>query len=304
MGQAEILDTWLDFSRYWRLARFRTLDEQILLWQTAYMENYPELLRKQVKNYEQEGLKWKDVARKIFPSFQNRFRLMRKARNNILRLYENVYLKAVENLGIEFDVIFIVYVGVGCGAGWADLHEGKPAVLLGLENVAEERWHTRRKLEGLMAHEIGHLTHMFWRGEQQLFEEAEGNPLLQLYVEGFAQRCEHIVLGKETWHMAQDREWLSWCKKHKRWLAKEFLNRVKAQAQTREFFGSWFSIKDKKQTGYFLGHEFIHALEKARDLKEIALLKSENVQKLGIKFLERLAEDSPSFKRQICQILL
>ncbi|MEM3617813.1 MAG: hypothetical protein QXK47_01920 [Candidatus Bathyarchaeia archaeon] len=295
MGKAEILDTWLDFSRYWRVARSKTLDEQILLWQTAYMENYPELLSKQVESHEQEGVDWKDVARKIFPLFQNRFQLMQKARNNILRLYEKVYLKAVKNLRVEFDVTFVVYVGVGCGAGWADVYCGKPAVLLGLENIAEERWHTRRKLEGLMAHEIGHLAHMFWRGEQQILEEAEANPLLQLYVEGFAQRCEHIILGKETWHMAQNRGWLSWCRKHRGWLAKELLKRVEAQAQTKEFFGSWFSIRDKKQTGYFLGHEFIRELEKNMGLKGIALLKGENVRKLGIKFLKRLAKDSPSF---------
>jgi hypothetical protein len=89
--------------------------------------------------------------------------------------------------------------------------------------------------------------------------------------------------------MAKNREWLNWCKKHKHRLAKEFLNRIKRQEQAKEFFGSWFSIRGKKQTGYFLGHEFIRALEKAMCLKEVALLKAEDVRKLGIKFLKALA---------------
>lgn len=160
---------------------------------------------------------------------------------------------------------------------------------MGLENIAEEGWHTKRKLEGLVAHEIGHLAHMCWRRDRRIFEEAEEDPLLQLYVEGFAQRCEHIILGKATWHMAQNRGWLSWCRRHKSWLAKEFLRRVEGRVQAKEFFGSWFSIRGKKQTGYFLGHEFIFALEKTMGLRDIALLKNEDVQKLGVKFLKGLS---------------
>jgi hypothetical protein len=289
IGKAEILDTWLDFCQYWRMAHSKNIDGQIFLWRMAYMGNYPELLSKQIESYERDGLSWTEIAKEIFPLFSSRFPLMQKARNNILRLCKNVYLKAVKNLKLDFDVTFVIYVGVGCGAGWATTYNGKPAVLLGLENIAEERWHTQRKLKGLIAHEVGHLAHMSWRGEQQIFEEAEKDPILQLYTEGFAQRCEHIILEKETWHMAQDREWLYWCKRHKHWLAKEFLNRIERQEQAKEFFGSWFSIQGKKQTGYFLGHEFIRALEKTRGLKETALLKAREVRKLEMKFLKALA---------------
>jgi len=289
MGKAEILDTWLDFSRYWRIAHSKNIDEQILLWQTIYMGNYPELLNKQIENYERERINWTGIAKEIFPLFPSFFPLMQKARNNILHLCGEVYSKAVENLKVDFDVTFVIYVGVGCGAGWATTYNGKSAVLLGLENIAEEKWHTQRKLKGLIAHEVGHLVHMSWRGEQQIFEEAEKDPTSQLYIEGFAQRCEHIILEKETWHMAKNREWLNWCKRHKRLLAKEFLKRIERQEQAKEFFGSWFSIRGKKQTGYFLGHEFIRALEKAMCLKEVALLKAEDVRKLGMKFLKALA---------------
>jgi len=40
------------------------------------------------------------------------------------------------------------------------------------------------------------------------------------------------------------------------------------------FFGSWFEICGKSQTGYFLGHEVIVELENRLSLREIALLDS------------------------------
>jgi hypothetical protein len=117
MRKAEILDTWLDFCRYWRMAHSKNIDKQIFLWRTAYMGNYPELLGKQIESYELDGLNWTEIAKEIFPLFSSRFPLMQKARNNILRLCKNVYLKAVKNLKLDFDVTFVIYVGVGCGAG-------------------------------------------------------------------------------------------------------------------------------------------------------------------------------------------
>jgi len=44
----------------------------------------------------------------------------------------------------------------------------------------------------------------------------------QLYCEGFAQRCEHIILGRDTWHIRGGNygdDWLDWCQEQKSWLA-------------------------------------------------------------------------------------
>ncbi|MEM2117487.1 MAG: hypothetical protein QW386_00520 [Candidatus Bathyarchaeia archaeon] len=288
MEKPELLDTWRGFSDYWSQARSQSIDEQIALWRTLYMKKYPELLSKQLQTYEEDGLDWKEIAKKIFPSFLNRFPLMQKARNNIIRIYKPIYSKAVEALKLHFNITFVVYVSIGCGAGWATTYKEQPAILLGLENIAEEKWHTQQKLEGLISHEIGHRIHMNWRRGWQMFEE-EKDPLFQLYSEGFAQRCEHIILGKETWHLAENEKWLSWCKRHKSWLAKEFLKRIKNQMTAQDFFGSWLNIQGKKQTGYFLGHEFIRALEETRSLRKIALLKAEDIRKLGIGYLNALS---------------
>jgi hypothetical protein len=255
------------------------------------MKKYPQLLDKQVQCYRTENIDWQEIAKKVFPTLPMRVRLMQKARNNILASYKSICAQASQKLGVDFDIVLVVYVGIGCGAGWATRYGGRPAILLGLENIAEEKWHTKNKLRGLVSHEVGHLIHMKWRNEWQTFEEAEQDPLFQLYNEGFAQRCEHLILGKETWHMAQDKDWASWCEQNKGWLAKEFLKRLNtyAPALVNDFFGSWFSIQGKKQTGYFLGHAFICELEKTYSLREIAFLKVDDVRKKALRCLNSIS---------------
>ncbi len=285
-SHCRILDTYNDFLGYWMNARFKDVNRQMELWQTCYMKKYPELLAKQVNNYQEMSVDWQEIAKKIFPQMRIRFELMHKARNNILTVCKPICEKASETLGLDFDIVFVVYVGIGCGAGWATKYNTQPAVLMGLENIAEEKWHKKSKLEGLMSHEVGHLTHMKWRRQWKSFEKAAEEPLFRLYCEGFAQRCEHLILQKETWHMKQDEEWLFWCSQHQEWLAKEFLARLKKGASVDDFFGSWFNIKGKKQTGYYLGHSFIRELEKTRSLREIALFNLNTVRKLGLQYLK------------------
>jgi hypothetical protein len=284
----ELLDTYPDFQAYWEQARSKSVDEQVEMWQSSYMNRHPELFDKQVRTYAEAHMDWRDVARKVFPHLPERLPLMRRARSNILAISGSIYANAAKRLGLKFDLVLVIYVGIGCGAGWATRYNQRPAILLGLENIAEERWHTKNKLKGLLCHEIGHLVHMEWRDEWKTFEDAEEDPLFRLYSEGFAQRCEHLILEKETWHMAPDEEWLSWCQHHKGWLANEFLRRIGKEVSVNDFFGSWFDIQGKSQTGYFLGHAFITDLEKAHGLREIAVFDAEKVRRLARQYLKSI----------------
>jgi hypothetical protein len=101
-----------------------------------------------------------------------------------------------------------------------------------------------------------------------------------------------VILGKETWHMKSSKEWLQWCEEHKGWLASEFLRRLERHASVRDFFGSWFNIQGKKQTGYFLGHAFIRNLEKTHDLKETALLSYKKVNEMCLKYLKSISAEA------------
>jgi hypothetical protein len=285
----KILDTYEDFSDYWTCARFKNVEEQVQLWHDSYMKKYPELFDKQVQNYRIENMDWQEIAKKIFRTLPLRIGYMHRARNNILAAYKLLCTKAALRLKLDFDIILVIHVGIGCGAGWATTYGGQPAILLGLENIAEQKWHTKNKLQGLISHEIGHLAHMRWRNEWENFEKFEEDPLFQLYSEGFAQRCEHIILKKETWHMAQNANWLSWCKQNKSWLAQKFLEKLRKHEPVREFFGSWFNIQGKTQTGYFLGHELVCELGKTYSLRETALLDAENVRKMALHYLNSIS---------------
>jgi hypothetical protein len=256
------------------------LERQIELWHRFYETHYPELLEKQLQDYASQGIDWQKVAtERIFPHLKERMLRMAEAWQGLRKLCGPVYERAVRVLSVDLDVTFVIYVGLGCGAGWATRYQGKPACLFGLETIAELGWHTPKRLEGLIAHELGHLIHEAWRGEGEL-EKLEEDPWFRLYSEGFAQRLEHVILGQESWHQAQDESWLSWCQEHRAELAEAFYERAVTGKSIREFFGSWFEFQGKRQIGYFLGHEFIRWLQRERGLglQEIARLPLEEIR--------------------------
>jgi hypothetical protein len=280
MATCEVVDTFPAYMAYWEKVQDKPIDAQIETWAADYMSQWPELLEKQLDDYAAENEDWRQVAReRVFPFLGDRLPAMKAARENLRKVCASTYSAARKALGFESDIVFVIYVGIGLGAGWATRFQNSPAVLFGLENVAECGWSQSQTLTGLIAHEIGHLVHAHWRAQHG---QAEGDgPWWQLYCEGFAQRCEHVVLGRDSWHMMGEEygeDWLDWCQEQKGWLAAEFLRVVDAGKSIRPFFGSWFEIRGRKQCGYFLGHELVKQLEKSMSLKEIALLDSQDAR--------------------------
>ncbi|MGD1995446.1 MAG: hypothetical protein PVH62_01590 [Anaerolineae bacterium] len=279
MPQCHAIDTFPAFSEFWSQIRGRALDAQIELWAADYMSGWPELLARQQMDYAEQGMDWRSVAKeRIFPFLPERLPDMTRARRGLLISLEPVYRRAQETLGLDFDVLFVIYVGIGCGAGWATTLEGRPAVLFGLENVAARGWTGRETLAALAAHEVGHLLHQQWRRRSSL-TSCEG-AFWQLYEEGFAQRCEHIIMAKDTWHEKEGQDdWLNWCNENISWLAAEFLRFVDRGEPINPFFGSWFDIRGQRQTGYYLGHELVREWEDEIGLKEVALLPCDEVRR-------------------------
>jgi len=274
MPQLQIVDTFMEFQTFWKQVKHRPLHNQIESWASQYMRPWPELRQKQIDCYLEDGDDWREIAQKhVFPNLSSRLPAMRTAHDNLLPLCEPIYGRCQEVLGFNNDCVCVIYVGIGCGAGWATTFAGKPAILFGLENIAEEGWQTPAALARLAAHELGHLVHFDWRAQARL--DNDNDPWWQLYSEGFAQRCEHLIQGKESWHMqtGTNAGWISWCRENQNWLAAEFLRRVDEGLDIRPFFGSWFELRGHKQTGYFLGFELIKALQQQASLHEIALLK-------------------------------
>jgi hypothetical protein len=272
MSNYRLVDTFGEFLAYWDTCSHLPLDDVIDAWYKVYMAGYPVLLRKQQDCYAEDGENWREVARQyVSPHLADRLPAMSVAHHNLTTLSEPVWKLAQAALEIDFPITFVIYVGIGCGAGWATEYQGEPAVLLGLENIAEEGWQDQVILEGLLAHEIGHLTHFHLRKKYGL-PVGDGS-WWQLYSEGFAQRCEQLVCGSDSWHMAsQVGGWLSWCQENQAWLANEFLRRVDSGETIRPFFGSWYQLRGYKQTGYYLGAALLSKLEFDSDFRAAALL--------------------------------
>jgi hypothetical protein len=250
---SELVDTYPAFLTYWAAAEHKPLDEQIESWSTAYISHRPELLAKQIEDFSAQNLDWRQIARdKVFPYLVERLPAMQEAHRDLLKLCAPIYSRAQQALGFDCDAVFVVYVGIGCGAGWVTPFGGSPAILFGLENIAECGWSGPEALTGLIAHEAGHLAHYHWRAQYGL--PIGTGPWWQLYEEGFAQYCESLILGMQVGHQATqgNGDWLAWCQGHKGWLAAEFLKAVDAGQPVTPFFGSWFEIRGTRERGYFL----------------------------------------------------
>ena len=74
------------------------------------------MLQKQLRNYEEVGVDWRKIARKVVQAIPRHLKRMEEARRNILQLFEPTYIRAVQRLGCDFNVTLVIYVGIGCGA--------------------------------------------------------------------------------------------------------------------------------------------------------------------------------------------
>jgi hypothetical protein len=284
----EILDTYDAFEAFWRNAKAFPVRQQLDAWAAQYLAMWPDLLEELTSDYAEQGLDWRRVAaERVFPHLPERLARMAEARDNLREHLQPTLQKVRAVLGFDGEVRFVIYVGIGCGAGHVTTFRGTPAVLFGLENIAELHWSEAETIRGLIAHELGHVAHARWRSTAGL-SDGEG-PWWQLYEEGFAQRCEFLVQG--TWHEASGSstgDWHSWCGDHRAALAREFLSSLGDEERIRRFFGSWFEVWGRIQTGYYLGHEVIAALEAEADLRTIALL--DDVETTCRPILEAIAE--------------
>lgn len=274
-----ILDTFPAFLQYWQTQRQSPLAEQIESWQSDYLLPWPELAEKQKADYAGQDVDWRLIAReRIFPFLDERLSAMHEARTNLLSVLESTCSRAQAKLGMELNVLFVIHVGIGCGAGWATTFNGQPAVLFGLENLAELNWCNQDSLAGLVAHELGHLLHFEWRSQAN---QAEGDGAWwQLYEEGFAQRCETLVMGQDSWHMTCSQlGWRRWCAANLQALASGYMESAERHKPVRDYFGSWFEIQGWRQTGYYLGHEVLRFWERENSLQSLAVMPADAVDR-------------------------
>lgn len=170
----------------------------------------------------------------------------------------------------EPDINVILYLGLCNGAGWATTLDGKNTVLLGIEKIIELDWGDETNMRALILHEIGHLWHKL-NGNLYIWDFTKRRKAIQqLYQEGVAMVCEHILCGDDDFYHQDKDNWLDWCKENENDIKREYLRRMDNKESVQDFFGDWCSYNGHSDVGYFLGCRFVRYLMKNHSLKEIA----------------------------------
>lgn len=277
----EIIDTFPSFQEYWEASRKEPVKDQIKRWESEYISRWPGLREKLIDSYRNDNVDWRSVARRrIFPHLESRLPAMRRIHDHLAARAGPVFLKAAAMYDLPFHPVFVIYVGIGVGAGWATRFKGRRAVLFGLENAAELGWTDRRSVEATIAHELGHLAHQEWRARAGLLErpKREG-PYWSLYEEGFAVFFERAVAGR--FHWPPESGWAAWCQRNLAWLAASYLRTIQRRRSAHQFFGSWHRVRGHTESGHYLGYEVVRGWSERLSLPEIAILDESEVRRKG-----------------------
>ncbi len=179
----------------------------------------------------------------------------------------------------EPDINIILCLGLCNGAGWATTLDGKSTVLLGIEKIIELDWGDETNMRALILHEIGHLWHKM-HGNLYLPDFTKRRKAIQqLYQEGVAMACEHILCGDDEFYHQDKNGWLNWCYENENDIKREYLRRLDAKESVQDFFGDWCSYNGHSDVGYFLGCRFVQYLMKLYSLKEIANMRYRKLNK-------------------------
>lgn len=179
-----------------------------------------------------------DFNKDILPVIEN---ALYKEKLDALSENFNVVVKMLNaNLSELFDnepdISIILYLGLCNGAGWATTLEGKNTVLLGVEKIIELSWHDEENIRALIFHEIGHLWHKL-NGNLRILEFTKRRKsIAQLYCEGVAMVCEHILCGDNDFYHQDKDGWLDWCYKNENEIKREYLRRLDEKESVQDFF--------------------------------------------------------------------
>ena len=190
----------------------------------------------------------------------------------------------------EPDINIVLYLGLCNGAGWATTLDGKNTVLLGIEKIIELGWGDETNMRALILHEIGHLWHKL-NGNLHIPEYTKRRKgIAQLYCEGVAMVCEHILCGDDEFYHQDKNGWLNWCYENENDIKKEYLRRLNEKESVQDFFGDWCSYNGRSDVGYFFGCRFVRFLMKTNSLKEIANMKYKVLNKAFKEFANTVIE--------------
>lgn len=227
-----------------------------------------------------EDAKEYDFQKSVYPVITDAF-INREKLATIDHSFKAVTNNLCKSVSVLFndepDVDIILYLGLCNGAGWATTLDGKGAVLLGIEKIAELNWCDIPSMQTLIYHEMGHIWHKTYGNLYFTVDSSGEKSLLQLYQEGVAMVCEQTLCGDENFFHQNINGWLDWCIENENSIKKEYLKRIISNESTQDFFGDWCSYQGHSDVGYFLGCRFVRYMMKTYSLTEVANLSREDL---------------------------
>ncbi len=131
-----------------------------------------------------------------------------------------------------------------------------------------------------MAHELCHVVHQTLHGKERwlaLYESETEGQYFRLYVEGFAERYQELLLRRPTFDRYGD-GWLEWCQANHDRLCSIYLKQLRNGESVSAFYGNWNQVEGHSDVEYYLGREFIVFLEKkGLTVKAVATLPIEKI---------------------------
>jgi hypothetical protein len=259
-----VLNAFKDYQPY----RYDSLS--LLNYWLTYMNQYPNL-----KTYCQDDYqdKWKEVAlERVFNYNQKDILRMKKAQEILLSTIDSFDVKAKKFFRVDSlpSIDWVIYHGLGNGAGGYTIINGQKKIMFGLDKIVSLSWDLKNKLEDLLAHEYSHYFHEFVRCqslEPQL--DFYRHYIFRLYVEGLATYAEQMMHGRKksmpVWHHN--------CLEKEQKLKQLFLNHLEMDDQDIHYmFGDWYPVLGEIETAYFLGMRMIESWHQEASL--ISIMKA------------------------------
>lgn len=270
----EIIDVFENFKHDYHT---RLTPESLFHTWFSAMSVAPTLRDLCIQDYLSAGEDWVQIAHQtVFTRTHQDYVRMRRIHERLKALIPELHATLHAFYPFPKTIKWVLYHGLGNGAGWSTTYQGAPAILCGIDKIAALDWSSDEELLRLCAHEYAHVVHAHLRGPLLPPHTPEHHPVLRLYVEGFASYYETFIAA------LPDRltRWEKQCA-----LIFDDLKRMYAQAlvsnpaMCAKFFGDWTLIYELPDTGYYLGKQWVKALAQTYDFDTLARLPYDELER-------------------------
>ncbi len=255
------------FENFKEMYHHRLTPESLLDGWYHAMGHAPKLRDLCIQDYEQVNLSWERIAlEKVFHRTHQDYVKMTNIHARLKVLIPHMKTRLMSFYPSLNAVRFVLYHGLGNGAGWAITYLHQPSILLGIDKIAALDWSSDEELMRLIAHEYMHLVHQHYRGELWHFQSAYEAAIMRLYIEGVASYYETELAALPE----RLTRWEAQCEAVEAALKGHYLEILRQAGVGHErFYGDWHDIEGLSDVGYYLGKRMVESVLESYTFQEL-----------------------------------